>query len=99
MTCAPTPRPRRSLIVHLWHGREHRLIVANFGIALDGTPANAHVTAALSALEWTIVLSTDDTRFGGGGGTVRFDADLDLDAREHRRLAQRDEDDRRRDGD
>ena len=64
------------VIVHLWHGREHRLIVANFGIALDGTPANAHVTAALSALEWTIVLSTDDTRYGGGGGTVRFDADL-----------------------
>ncbi len=64
------------VIVHLWHGREHRLIVANFGIALDGTPANAHVTAALSALEWTVVLSTDDTTFGGGGGAVRFDADL-----------------------
>jgi maltooligosyltrehalose trehalohydrolase len=64
------------LIVHLWHGREHRLILGNVGIALDGTPAHAHVTAALSALQWTAVLSTDDTRFGGGGGAVRFDAEL-----------------------
>ena len=63
------------LVVHLWHGREHRLIVGNFGIALDDMPERAHVTAAISALEWTTVLSTDDTRFGGGGA-VRFDANL-----------------------
>ena len=64
------------LVVHLWHGREHRLIVANFGIALDDSPEHAHVTAPLRELEWTTVLSTDDTRFGGGGGDVRFDTEL-----------------------
>ena len=64
------------LVVHLWHGREHRLIAGNFGIAIDATTASANVPEELRGLAWTAVLSTDDTRFGGGGGTACFDAEM-----------------------
>ena len=58
------------LVVHLWHGREHRLIAGNFGIAIDETAATANVPEELRGLAWTAVLSTDDTRFGGRLGHV-----------------------------
>jgi maltooligosyltrehalose trehalohydrolase len=63
------------LVVHLWHGREHRLIAGNFGIAIDATTATANVPKELRGLAWTAALSTDETRFGGGGGTARLDAE------------------------
>lgn len=62
------------LVVHLWHGREHRLVAGNFGIAFDKTAADANVPEELRGLAWTTVLSTDETRFGGGGAAARFDA-------------------------
>jgi hypothetical protein len=64
------------LLVHLWHGHEHRLIVANFGIALDEAPLGANLAAEVRAVAWRAVLSTDDARFGGGGGSARFDGKM-----------------------
>jgi maltooligosyltrehalose trehalohydrolase len=64
------------LFVHLWHGHEHRLIVANFGIALDEAPLGAKIPAELRTLVWRGVLSTDDARFGGAGGSARIDAEM-----------------------
>ncbi len=63
------------LVVHLWHGHEHRLLVANFGIALDEAPLSAHNADELRALAWRSVLSTDNAGFGGGGGSARIDAE------------------------
>lgn len=64
------------LLVHLWHQREHRLIIGNFGIALDQTAANANVPGTLPRLRWSVALSTDEARFGGGAGTVQLDEEL-----------------------
>jgi len=64
------------LLVHMWHGREHRLIVANFGMALDVPPATAGVPEELARYEWRIVLSTEERRFGGTDDRARFDAQM-----------------------
>jgi maltooligosyltrehalose trehalohydrolase len=61
------------LLVHLWHEREHRLAVANFGVAVDATPGAAGVPHDLARLDWEVRLSTAERRFGGADATVRFD--------------------------
>jgi maltooligosyltrehalose trehalohydrolase len=64
------------LLVHLWHGREHRLVVANFGMAVDASPGNAGVPEELTRYDWRVVLSTEERRFGGTDDRVRFDAQM-----------------------
>ncbi len=61
------------LLVHMWHGREHRLLAANLGVAVDATPAAIGVPRGLAARRWQGVVSTDERRFGGTDGHVRFD--------------------------
>jgi maltooligosyltrehalose trehalohydrolase len=64
------------LLVHTWHGREHRLIAANTGVAIDATPSALGIADDLVAKRWRDVVTTDDRRFGGGGDQIRFDEDL-----------------------
>ncbi|HWS44782.1 MAG TPA: DUF3459 domain-containing protein, partial [Acidimicrobiia bacterium] len=64
------------LLVHMWHGREHRLLAANTGIGIDAAPGTLRVPHSLLGREWTVVASTDDRRYGGTGGQVRFDHSL-----------------------
>ncbi len=64
------------LLVHLWHRREHRLIVANFGVGVDAAPAALGVPAGLPVPGWCTALSTDERRFGGTDDRIRFDGDL-----------------------
>lgn len=64
------------LLVHLWDGREHRLIAANTGVSIDGSPPSLGVPRRLTSLSWAPVLCTDDRRFGGSGDQVRFDRQL-----------------------
>lgn len=64
------------LLVHLWHEREHRLIIGNFGIALDEAPTKVSLPATLTRLTWSVVRSTDEARFGGGAGTVQLGEEL-----------------------
>jgi len=61
------------LLVHLWHGQRHRLIVANFGVAIDAPPHATGVPADLARLDWHPLLSTEERRFGGTDDHVRFD--------------------------
>ncbi|MEX0751144.1 MAG: malto-oligosyltrehalose trehalohydrolase [Dehalococcoidia bacterium] len=61
------------LLVHMWHGREHRLIVANFGVAVDAPPSAAGVPEGLANLDWRVVVSTEERRFGGIDDQARFD--------------------------
>ncbi|HET6614623.1 MAG TPA: DUF3459 domain-containing protein, partial [Dehalococcoidia bacterium] len=64
------------LLAHLWHGREHRLIVANFGMAVDAPPSSAGVPTELASRDWQFVFSTEERRFGGTDDRVRFDAQM-----------------------
>jgi hypothetical protein len=64
------------LLVHLWHGREHRLVVANFGMAVDAPPASIGVPDELASREWQVVVSTEERRFGGTDDRVRFDGQM-----------------------
>jgi maltooligosyltrehalose trehalohydrolase len=64
------------LLVHMWHGREHRLIVANFGVAVDAPPSPAGVPDELARYDWRVVLSTEERRFGGTDDRARFDAQM-----------------------
>ena len=64
------------LLVHLQHGREERLIVANFGVAIDMMPAAAGVPRELLRRQWRTVMSTEERRFGGSDERLRFDAGL-----------------------
>jgi maltooligosyltrehalose trehalohydrolase len=64
------------LLVHMWHGREHRLLAANLGVALDVTPAALGVPRTLLGRNWRPAISTDERRFGGTDGRVRFDDHL-----------------------
>ena len=61
------------LLVHMWHGREHRLLAANTGMGVDAAPGTLRVPHRLVGREWAVVASTDDRGFGGTGGQVRFD--------------------------
>jgi hypothetical protein len=67
---------KQMLLVHLWHGREHRLIVANFGMAVDAPPASTGVPPDLASRNWQVVVSTEERRFGGTDDRVRFDAQM-----------------------
>jgi len=64
------------LLVHLWHGRKHRLLSANLGVAIDATPAALGAPRKLRGLDWRPAISTDERRFGGTDGRVRFDDHL-----------------------
>ena len=64
------------LLVHLQHGREERLIVANFGVAIDAMPASAGVPRDLLRRQWRTVISTEERRFGGSDERLRFDPGL-----------------------
>jgi maltooligosyltrehalose trehalohydrolase len=64
------------LLVHMWHGEEQRLVVANIGVAIDAPPPGAGVPSDLAALPWRALVSTEERRFGGTDDQVRFDADL-----------------------
>lgn len=64
------------LLVHVWDGREHRLVAANFGVAIDASPISAGVPAWLADLPWRTLFSSDERRFGGGDDGVRLDGDF-----------------------
>jgi len=64
------------LLVHLWQGREQRLIVANTGVAIDSPPEAAGVPAGLLRYRWETVVSTEERRFGGTDDRVRFDVGM-----------------------
>jgi maltooligosyltrehalose trehalohydrolase len=63
------------VVLHRWVGDEHRVVVANVGQAVamprewlapvDGGPHDG----------WELVLSTDESRFGGEGRAPRVDAE------------------------
>jgi hypothetical protein len=55
------------LTVHLWHGSDHRLIMANIGPPLAASCADMGLSEELRALAWSTQLSTDEPRFGGAG--------------------------------
>jgi maltooligosyltrehalose trehalohydrolase len=59
------------LLIHLWHGKEHRLLVANFGVAVEKTQLKTSLPPEISALMWRSLVSTDDARFGGAGGSAQ----------------------------
>jgi len=64
------------LLVQLWHGREHCLIVANRGVAVDAPPRSLRIPDILLLLDWTPLISTEERRFGGTDDIVRFDDSL-----------------------
>ena len=64
------------LILHLWHGRDERIAVANFGVAVDATPEACGIPRDLAARRWSTLFSTEAREFGGSGEKTRFDGDL-----------------------
>ena len=64
------------LLVHMWNGRNHRLIAVNGGTGLDASPEALGIPTELCEMEWTPLFSTDERRFGGIDDTMRFDAQL-----------------------
>jgi 1,4-alpha-glucan branching enzyme len=64
------------LLVHLWHGREQRLIAANFGVAIDAPPGAAGVPPELAGLPWRMLFSSDARQFGGNDEQARLDRDF-----------------------
>jgi maltooligosyltrehalose trehalohydrolase len=64
------------LLVHLRHGREHRLIAMNAGVGVDAAPAAIGVPRAIASMRWRELISTDERRFGGSGDRMRLDARL-----------------------
>ena len=64
------------LLVRMWDGREERLIVCNFGLAIDATPSASGVPDELLKLDWRVLLSTEARRFGGTDDRARFDREL-----------------------
>jgi maltooligosyltrehalose trehalohydrolase len=64
------------LLVHLRHGREHRLIAANTGVGVDAAPVALGVPRAIVSMRWRELISTDERRFGGSGDRMRFDERL-----------------------
>ncbi len=67
---------RELLLVRLRDGNEQRLIVWNPGLAIDAPPAAAGIPADVLELDWRVVFSTEDRRFGGTDDRVRFDSEL-----------------------
>jgi maltooligosyltrehalose trehalohydrolase len=51
--------------LHRWSGDEHRLLIANFGMALDLDEAALHPLSLPAGRDWTLLLSTSDVAFGG----------------------------------
>ena len=64
------------LLVHLPHAGDERLIVANFGVAIDAAPQAAGVPRDLLRRRWNPVISTEERRFGGSDDRLRFDSAL-----------------------
>jgi maltooligosyltrehalose trehalohydrolase len=64
------------LLVHMWHGREHRLLAANLGMGVDAAPSAIGVPRKLLGPRWQPIISTDERRFGGTDGHIRFDGHL-----------------------
>lgn len=58
------------IALHRWHGDQHRLLIANFGMA---TVLDKSMLAPVSlepGHDWTLMLSTGDVASGGTGTTV-----------------------------
>jgi maltooligosyltrehalose trehalohydrolase len=53
--------------VHRWWGTEHRLMVANFGNAVDLPMGEVDALAPLAGRPWHFLLATSQRRFGGNG--------------------------------
>ena len=64
------------LLVHMWHGRDQRIAIANFGVAVDATPEARGIPGDLASPTWEVVFSTEERRFGGSGEKTRFGRDL-----------------------
>ncbi len=57
----------RLIVVHRWHQTEHRLLVANFGAAVELSLDGLTPVPAIPTQAWRLLLSTADVRFGGSG--------------------------------
>lgn len=55
------------LFMHRWAGDEHRLLIANFGGAVDIPVTGRKALAELQDKPWKLLLSTAEKRFGGDG--------------------------------
>ena len=55
----------RALALHLWHGANHRLVIANFGEGLTIDPLALLAAGAGPLADWEILLDTRDPRYGG----------------------------------
>lgn len=55
------------VVIHRWHGGEHRVLIANFGQAIDRSPAWLSAVAGGPDECWDCEFSTDDAQFGGAG--------------------------------
>jgi maltooligosyltrehalose trehalohydrolase len=55
------------MIVHRWHEAEHLVLVANVGAATDLSFSSTAGLREVPDGEWRLLLSTAETRFGGGG--------------------------------
>ncbi len=64
------------LLVHMCHGRDHRLIAMNTAVGVDGSAEALGVSLILAAKAWRPVFSTDERRFGGSADQIRFDERL-----------------------
>ncbi|HYH13009.1 MAG TPA: alpha-amylase family glycosyl hydrolase, partial [Thermomicrobiales bacterium] len=66
MTDAYAPSAQM-VAVHRWRDGEHRVLIANFGHAVEMPPAWLERIGGGPHDDWELVLSTGDTRFGGEG--------------------------------
>ena len=53
--------------VHRWWGAQHRLLLANFGSAIDLRPGEDEFLQRLPSRGWHLELATSQRRFGGTG--------------------------------
>jgi maltooligosyltrehalose trehalohydrolase len=60
------------LLVHRWHGDEHRLLVVNFGPSVGIRSATLPALGDLSHSTWEPILATSEPRYGGNGAPCGF---------------------------
>jgi maltooligosyltrehalose trehalohydrolase len=65
----------QTVVIHRWDGDEHRVLVASFGQAVAMPPAWLERVAGGPDAHWELLLSTDETRFGGEGREPSIDAE------------------------
>jgi maltooligosyltrehalose trehalohydrolase len=62
------------VVIHRWSGGEHRVLIANVGQAVQMPREWLERVEGGPDAEWALVLSTDESRFGGKGRSPAVDA-------------------------